>query len=332
MEQLNRELLQIKPLKERANKMSIRDIKQLDDISTTNPDLELESLCKEILVSYQNKKQVILMMGAHPIRRGNSRFIIDLIRRGIVTHIATNTAAAIHDFELSFIGATLEDVELYITDGQFGNWQETGEFINLAARVAADFREGFGATIGRMILEEEYKPMPHKDISVFAAAYKLGVPITIHKSIGYDITDQHSSADFAALGQASGYDFLWFANTISQLEGGVFLNIGSQVMGPEVYLKALSMARNLAKQKNEIIKHFTTGVFDLPDLGDWRENKDIVNYRKPESMSDPRYYFRPLKSILTRTVRDGGKSFYVPGDFSLTFPALYKELTQKQPA
>jgi hypothetical protein len=232
---------------------------------------------------------------------------------------------AIHDFELAFLGETLEDVEFYIKDGKFGNWQETGEYINRAIICGRLNHWGFGESIGRMIEYEGFGPMPYKNISIFAAAVRLNIPITVHKGIGYDITDQHPLADFAAIGKTSGDDFLIFANSISQLEDGVFINMGSQVMGPEVYLKALSMARNIAVQKNEEIKHFSTAVFDMVDLGNWRE-ENISDYRNPRNLCDQRYYFRPLKSILIRTIKDGGESFYIQGDFSVTVPALYLAL------
>jgi hypothetical protein len=168
--------------------------------------------------------------------------------------------------------------------------------------------------------------MPFKNLSIFATAYRNSIPITVHKGIGYDITDQHPSADFSAIGATSGRDFIIFARAIRELEGGVFIDMGSQVMGPEVFLKALSMARNLAVQEGKRIRDFTTAVFDIVDLGDWR-GKEVTDYRKAENLSDPRYYFRPLKSILVRTVRDGGTSFYIQGDFAVTIPALYRRLT-----
>jgi hypothetical protein len=144
----------------------------------------------------------------------------------------------------------------------------------------------------------------------------LRVPVTVHVGIGYDIIHEHPNCDGAALGAASYTDFLIFAQTVSQLEGGVLLNFGSAVMGPEVYLKALTMARNVAHQEGRSIARFTTAVFDLIPLeGDTRQ-------QVPKT--DPRYYYRPWKTILVRTVADGGESFYVQGDHRLTVPALWK--------
>lgn len=308
--------------------MGVSGIKALDAKIKPFIDAELEFLAQAVTGAHQAKKQVIVSMGAHPLRTGNSRYFIDLMERGIITHIATNGAVPIHDFELALIGATLEDVEFYIKDGSFGHWRETGEAINGA--IVRGFQNGWGLgeAIGRMIEDETYCPMPYKEVSVFAAAYRLGVPITVHKGIGYDTTDQHPSADFQAIGQTSGDDFLMFADSVSKLQDGVFLCLGTQVMGPEVYLKALAMARNVAEQQGQKINRFTTAVFDLVDLGDWQAEADIVNYRRPETLQDQRYYFRPLKSILVRTVRDGGWSFYVRGDFSVTIPALYHRIVE----
>lgn len=331
MEVFDRGKVKFLPLAERKNKMTIKDIYQLDNEipEYKNPDLEI--LAEKIIKAHEKGKPVIWMMGAHAIRRGNSRFIIDLMKRGFITHVATNGACAIHDFELAYIGETCEDVEEYVRNGEFGNWTETSFYINTAATDGFRSGFGFGESVARMLYYEAFWSIscnpfyvPYKDISIFKAAYELKIPITVHKSIGQDITDQHPSADYAALGWASGQDFLIFADAISKLEGGgVFLNIGTQVMGPEVYLKALSMSRNIAAQNGKKIKKFTTAVFDIVNLGDWKSGEG-ADYKKEENITDPRYYFRPFKTILVRTVKDGGESFYIQGDFSITIPNLYK--------
>lgn len=316
----DRSKLNILPLSERQHKMTVDDIYPLD---AETPDYENEHLnivAERIIQAREKGKEVIWMMGAHVLRRGNSRYIIDLMNRHVITHIATNGACAIHDFELAHIGATLEDVELYIKDGKFGNWEETGRYLNEAIVRGYTDKIGFGEAIGRLIqLEEEDLVIPHLDISIFAAAYRLGMKITVHKGIGYDITDQHPAADYAALGWTSGEDFLRFAYVVSRLEGGVFLNLGSAVMGPEVYLKSLSMARNIAAQRGEDIRHFTTANFDLIDFTDFQEEG------KP---TDAHYYHRPKKTILIRTVKDGGESYHISGDFSVTVPKLYQLITK----
>lgn len=325
---LDRKKIKFRPLAERKNKMTVSDVKTLNSSGPRLADTNIEFLAQAIVKAYKKNKKVILAMGAHPLRRGNSRIIINLMERGIISHVATNGAVPIHDLELALIGATMEDVERYIKDGKFGNWEEASVFINKAALYGSRHGLGLGESIGRAIHKGFASKFPYKDVSIFAAAYRLGIPITVHKGIGYDITDQHPSADFGAIGKTSGDDFLIFADSISKLQGGVFISMGAQAMGPEVYLKALSMARNISIQKKKKINSFTTGVFDLIDLGNWRSEKDVVNYKILKRLKDPRYYFRPLKTILVRTIRDGGKSYYVRGDFSDTIPVLYRRITE----
>jgi len=318
---IGRNQLKILPLSEREHKMTVENIYQLDSGIPPYENKNLAQVSDRVVKAHKSGKQVIWMMGAHVIRRGNSRFIIDLMERGVITHIAANGAGAIHDFELALIGATLEDVEIYIKDGKFGNWEETGRYINEAVKRGYGDKIGYGEAIGRMIqLGEEGINFPHRDISVFAAAYRLGVPITVHRGIGYDITDQHPSADYAAIGYTSGQDFLVFAYSISKLENGVFLNLGSAVMGPEVYLKSLSMARNIAAQRGEKISYFTTANFDLIQFDDFRDEGEP---------HESHYYHRPKKTILVRTVKDGGESFHIQGDFDRTVPHLYLQVVKR---
>src|SRR5436309_5988407 len=174
----------------------------------------------------------------------------------------------IHDWEFALIGATTESVARYIRTGEFGLWQETGR-MNDAVRQGARVGVGLGEALGRAILDGDF---PHKEVSVLAAAARLGVPVTVHVGVGYDILHEHPNCDGAALGQTSYQDFLTFTATVERLEGGVLLNFGSAVMGPEVYLKALAMARNGAHQEGRSIARFATGVFDLIPLeGDLRQ-------------------------------------------------------------
>jgi hypothetical protein len=254
----------------------------------------------------------IALMGAHVLRAGVSRHLIDMMERGFLSHLAMNGAGPIHDWELALIGATTESVARYIQTGEFGLWQETGR-INDAIRQGAKAGVGLGEAIGRAIQGGDF---PHKDISVLAAAVRLDVPVTVHVGVGYDIIHEHPNCDGAALGQTSYQDFLIFTESVTKLEGGVLLSLGSAVMGPEVYLKALSMARNVAHQEGRTIRQFTTGVFDLIEIDD--------DYRKQAPKSDPRYYYRPWKTVLVRTVADGGESFYVQGDHRVTVPHLHR--------
>ena len=162
------------------------------------------------------------MMGAHVIKRGLSRFVIDLMERGLITHIGTNGAGAIHDFELALIGATTESVARYIQEGQFGLWQETG-LINTAITDGVQDGLGLGESVGRMIYEDRF---PYQDISILAAGYRLRIPVTVHVGIGYDIIHEHPNCNGADLGLASYRDFLIITQSITGLQGGVLLNFG----------------------------------------------------------------------------------------------------------
>ncbi|MFN4180660.1 MAG: hypothetical protein ACK4I8_10135 [Armatimonadota bacterium] len=312
----DRSKLKLKPLSERIHDLTIDSFYRLDDPIPPFDHPHLDIVADRIVQARKNGAAVLMLMGAHVIRAGVSRFIIDLMERGILTHIAMNGAGPIHDFELALIGATTESVARYIREGQFGLWQETG-LLNEAIKQGHQQGLGMGEAIGKFIWEGNF---PHKEISILAAGYRLKIPVTVHVGIGYDIIHEHPNCDGAALGATSYTDFLIFAHTVSQLEGGVVLNFGTQVMGPEVFLKALAMARNVAHQEGRRIEHFTTAVFDLVDLGEIREEPP---------KSDPRYYFRPLKTLLVRTVAGGGESFYIRGDHRLTFPNLYRRVVDK---
>jgi hypothetical protein len=293
--------------------MTLDDVLELavaHEIASKDP--ALQQVAERVVVARQRGSPVILMMGAHVIKRGLSRFVVDMMEQGILTHVAMNGAGVIHDFELALIGATTESVARYIQEGQFGLWHETGQINDMASAAVAS-GIGLGEAAGAWI---EGAELAHREISILGAGNRLGIPVTVHLGIGQDITHEHPNCDGAALGAASYVDFLVLAHTVSKLQGGVLLNAGTAVMGPEVYLKALSMARNVAHQKGQRINRFTTAVFDLLELG-----SDI--HTEAET-SDARYYFRPYKTILVRTVQDGGESFYVQGDHRQTIPALYR--------
>lgn len=308
--QFDRSQLRLKPLGERVHDLDLTVMRALDYRSDFT-HAAIPKLARDMVAAKHQGRAVILSMGAHVLRCGNSRFIIDLMKRGYLSHIAMNGAGAIHDFEFALIGHTTESVERYIQNGQFGLWHETGR-INDAVRTGNSRNMGMGEAIGRMIVEEDF---PHREISVLAAGVDLQIPVTLHIGMGYDIIHQHPNCDGAALGATSYCDFLGFTHAVSQLEGGVFLNVGTAVMGPEVYLKALSMVRNVAHQHGESIKNFTTGVFDIIPLTD--------DTRGEAPKTDPRYYYRPWKTVLVRTVKDGGTGHYVCGSHDETFPALY---------
>jgi hypothetical protein len=313
----DRSRLKLKPLAERVHDMSLADVLPLDAEVPPFDHPDLATVARRAAQARQNGRPVILMMGAHVLKVGLARYLIDLMQRGILSHVAMNGAGPIHDFEMALLGGTTESVARYITEGQFGLWRETGR-LNLAIQAAAREGIGLGEAVGRMIEDEAF---PHRDVSVLAAGYRLRVPVTVHVGVGYDIIHEHPNCDGAALGAASYHDFLVFAQSVAGLEGGLLLNFGTAVMGPEVYLKALAMARNLAHQEGRTISRFTTAVFDLLELG------SDLHHEAPKS--DPRYYYRPYKTILVRTVADGGESFYIQGDHRHTFPNLYRQIREE---
>ena len=274
---------------------------------------EWDALVEAIRKARRRGRPVVVMMGGHPIKLGLSRFLVDLVERRWITHLATNGAGIIHDFELALAGGTSENVPRWIREGQFGLWRETG-VINDAVAVGARDGLGYGEAVGRWIVAEKF---PHRDVSILGRAFELGVPVTVHVAIGQDIIHEHPNFDGAATGAASTTDFLVFTESVSKLEGGVLLNIGTAVMGPEVYLKALAMARNVAFQEGREIVDFTTAVFDLVPLEDTHSEA---------SKDQAVYYFRPYKTILVRTVQDGGESFYIRGDHAVTVPNLYHQI------
>jgi hypothetical protein len=316
--QFDRRQLRLQPLCRRQHDLTLEAIQPLSTVPRfDHPALPI--LAERLLQARQRGAARIWLMGAHVLRAGTQRFLIDLMRRGLISLIAMNGAGPIHDWELALIGATTESVARYVSSGEFGLWEETGR-INEVLVQGVRAGRGFGESVGWAIAEGLF---PYKDISILAQAYRLGIPVTVHIGIGYDIIHEHPNADGAVLGRASYTDFLIFAEHIRHLEGGVVLSFGSAVMGPEVYLKALAMARNVAHQHGQRIAHFTTAVFDLVPLDD--------DYRRQAPKSDPRYYFRPWKTILVRTVADGGESFYICGDHKDTLPALWHALQRLDP-
>jgi hypothetical protein len=309
--QFDRTRLQLRPLNERQHDLTLDSLLPLDYVANfEHPSLAIVG--QKLIHARSIQSACILMMGAHVLRAGVQRQVIDLMERGLVSLVAMNGAGPIHDWEFARIGATTESVARYVRTGEFGLWHETGELNDVLRQGVADGL-GFGEAVGREI---ERRQFPHRDISILAAAHRLGIPVTVHIGIGYDIIHEHPNADGAVLGQASYTDFLIFAEQVRNLEGGVFLNFGTAVMGPEVYLKALAMARNVSRQEGRSIANFTTAVFDLIPLDD--------DYRKQAPKTDPRYYYRPWKTILVRTVADGGHSYYIAGDHRDTVPALLR--------
>jgi hypothetical protein len=308
----DRNRLHLRDLADRGHDLTCDDCWPLQPPAEPYKHPDLPLLVERILTARSQDRPVILMLGGHPIKLGLSRFLIDLMERRLITHLGTNGSGLIHDFELGLAGGTSEDVARWIRVGQFGLWQQTSQ-LNNVIRQAAERGEGLGEAVGRVIEEERF---PHRDLSLAAAGWRSGIPVTCHVSIGCDIVHAMPNCSGAALGQASYLDFLIFARAVQDLEGGVFLNVGSAVTGPEVYLKALSMARNVAHQQGQSIHRFTTAVFDLIELP--------PNFREELPSKDAAlYYYRPLKTILVRTVAEGGSSFYFQGDHRQTLPTLW---------
>ena len=316
--QFDRSKLLLKPLDERVHDLDISIMRDPQNPMSTMDHPTIDLLADRIIAAREKGATVLMAMGAHCLRAGNGPLLIELMRRGLITHFALNGAGAIHDFEMAMIGATTESVAHYISEGQFGLWKETGT-LNDVAKIAVRDGLGYGEALGRYIEENNFK---YKESSLLAAGYRYQVPVTVHVGLGCDIIHEHPNCSGAALGEASYTDFLIYAQSITNLENGVFLDFGSAVIGPEVYLKCLSMARNVAHQRGEKIAHFTTAVFDLHDL----EGKDVM---EEPPKGDPRYYFRPWKTIMARTVADGGESHYVCGRHNETVPNLYVKLLEK---
>lgn len=312
----DRSRLQLKPIAERQHDVAHSDLLPLSRISEFPISTSVETVAGRMRAARERGAPVLMFMGAHVLKCGLQRFVINLLERGLITHVAMNGAGPIHDYELARVGGTSESVAHYIRTGKFGLWQETGE-INGIVRDGVAEGMGVGESIGRAINQRD---LPHKDTSVVAACVGRGIPITVHVGIGYDIIHQHPHFDPAAFGVGSYRDFLKVCNTVEHLDGGVVLCVGSAVMGPEIFLKALSMARNVAQQEGKSIANFTTAVFDVVPI-------DADCGTEP-ARSDPRYYYRPWKTLLSRTVADGGQSFYVCGDHRTTIPSLWQAATE----
>ena len=313
----DRARLTLLPLAQREHLVRLDDVLAVGDAPLPLDHPHLPAVADAVAAAVRNRAAVVLLMGAHVIKQGLSRYVIDMLRRRWLSVAAMNGACAIHDFELAAVGATSEDVAKYVAAGQFGLWRETGEINDVVAAAAAEGL-GFGEALGRHLAAGS---LPHKDVSLFAAAWDASVPATVHVGIGYDVIHEQPNFDAAAAGAASDRDFLIFAKVVEGLEGGAVLCFGSAVMGPEVFLKALSMARNVAAQDGREIRHFTSAVFDLLDL------RGDLHAEAPKD--SPEYYYRPYKTILVRTVRDGGRSFYIRGDHRATIPALHRLLVQR---
>lgn len=299
----------------RKNLVTVENLEDPSDFhgsSFTHP--EIDDLIERIVKARKNNKPVIWFMGAHVVKCGLSRYVIELMRKGIITHVASNGAGSIHDFELAYLGGTSEYVPKAIEDGSFGMWEETGRWMNEAIQQGFEKNMGYGQSLASYVDNNKDK-FPYADFCIFYNAYKNNIPTTYHVTIGTDIIDQHPIVDFAAKGGTSGIDFLRFCHSISQIEGGVFLNFGSAVTGPEVFLKALSVCRNQGYKLEDI----TTANFDIIPLGDYKSDIGEDHFH---------YYYRPRKNIINRPVSLGGRGFYIEGNHKDTIPYIYHKLNK----
>ena len=251
---------------------------------------DFRAAAHEIAVRHRAGKRVVLGMGAHPIKVGLSPLIIDFMERGIFSAVAMNGAAIIHDFELAFAGETSEDVAANLADGRFGMAEETGRFLNQAI-VQAQPDEGLGATVGRAIRRAG---LANTRLSILAAGVRLGVPVTVHVALGTDIIHMHPSADGAAIGAASLRDFRQLAAVIARLNRGVFINLGSAVLIPEVFVKALNLARNVGQRVEGLL------TIDM----------DFIRH------------YRPQVNVVQRPTAGSGRGYQFTGHHEIMFPLL----------
>jgi deoxyhypusine synthase len=242
------------------------------------------------------KKAIVFAMGAHVLKVGLSPVLLKLMEEGWITGLAMNGAGIIHDFEISFAAQTSEEVADHIKDGRFGMAEETGELLNMAINSAAEKDLGIGEAVGEFIESSDFA---HRELSILAAAYRLNIPTTVHVAIGTDIIHFHRKADGGALGKATLRDFFLFCTLCEKLEGGgVFINLGSAVILPEIFLKAVTCVRN----KGVALENFSTAVFDF------------------------RHHYRPFQNVVNRPLGKKGRGFYFIGHHEIMVPLLASSL------
>ena len=260
---------------------------------------DLHRLVEAIVTAHRNRRPVVALLGAHVLKVGLSPLIVDLLERRVITAIAMTGSGTIHDFELAYQGQTSEEVAEALADGSFGMARETADFLNGAIREGAKKGAGLGESVGRLI---ETKKFRFRALSVFGAAYRLKLPATVHVAIGTDIIHQHPSCDGAALGATSLSDFRLLTQVVSELgPGGVVLNVGSAVILPEVFLKAVSVSRNLGFS----VKDFTAA------------NLDMIQH------------YRPHQNVLSRPTALGGQAISLTGHHEILVPLLHAAIMER---
>jgi hypothetical protein len=297
------------PIRERPNKVHLDEMARvwkkggsfaqfMDSLPRILVGNDFRAIVEATVGAVHNKKPVVIMMGAHTIKCGLNPVFIDLMKRGVISAVASNGAGAIHDFELAYIGETSEDVQRGLDDGSFGMIDETGRLMNQA--LAAGVKQGVGAgrALGEAIVTGQFR---NRELSILHQGVVSNVPVTVHIAIGTDIIHQHPTTDGGVLGEATYLDFQKFAAVVAKLEGGIVLNIGSAVVMPEVFLKALTIARNLGST----VDNFTTVNFDM-----------IRHYR-------------PTENVVRRPTHKGGRGYYIVGHHELLVP-LWAAATLEQ--
>lgn len=371
----DRSKLKTPPLAERSSKSSIEEIAidpDLQPLPINEHEEIINKIADTIIQARQNKASIILSFGAHLVKNGLGLVLRRMIEEGFVTHLATNGAGSIHDWEFAFHGKSEEDVRVNVQQGQFGIWEETGKYINLALLVGASQGKGYGESIAELIhtdrifvpdqdeikrqildlLNEQQSNItqigglvdllsameasvgkfkiqsgethiehPFKKYSFQEAAYSSKIPITVHPGFGYDIIYASPYNCGAAIGRTAEVDWLRFAESISNLEAGIFISIGSAIMSPMIFEKALSMVRNVVKQRGKAITDFMIVVNDIQPAGDWQWGTGI----EPPKNS-PAYYLRFCKTFDRMGVRE---MHYVCLDNREFLVKLYNDLKQR---
>lgn len=291
------------PIESRKNKVKVDDFAKacapeevparfLDTLPRILAEDAFRQVVGAIALAKEKGKPVVAMLGAHVIKCGLSPILIDLIKGGIISAAAMNGGASIHDFEIAMWGATSEDVAANIGDGSFGMAEETGRLINEAIIDGTKHRLGYGEALGKRLYQLS---APFRQFSILAGGYETKVPVTVHVAIGTDTVHQHPTANGAAIGEATYRDFKIFAKVVSELgDGGVVMNIGSAVILPEVFLKAVTIARNLGY----LVKDFTTANFDMIQ------------------------HYRPVQNVVKRPTLAGGQGYSLTGHHEVMIPLL----------
>ncbi len=297
------------PLSARTSKVSVADAAHawrpggtfrsyLDSLPNTLAVESFRQVVAAVLEAGRRGKPVILGMGAHVLKVGLSPILVDLLERGLVTAVAVNGAGAVHDFELAYAGVTSEDVEVQLAEGNFGMADETGRILNEAVAEGVRRGLGFGRALGECLLAMQ---PPHLGQSIFATCARLDLPCTVHVALGTDIVHMHPSCDGAAVGEGTQRDFRLLAAVVADLgDGGVYLNVGSAVLLPEVFLKALTLARNLGYR----VQDFVT------------VNLDFIQH------------YRPTQNVVRRPVARGGRGYALTGHHELLVPLLAAALIE----